>query len=64
MSRVKETLDTINDTKDAMYGKAEKPTLFLIPMLAQIALSLAVIADKCTDDYAEGRQDEQGENNT
>lgn len=57
MNRVKETLDSINYTKEAMYGSVEKPTLFLIPMLAQIALSLAVIADKCTEGDAERGQE-------
>lgn len=59
MSRVKETLDTIYDTKNAMYGgSVEKPELFLIPILSQIALSLAVIADKCTEEDEERRHDE------
>lgn len=53
MSRVKETLDTIDNTMNAMYGSVEKPTLFLIPILSQIALSIAVIADKCTEEDAE-----------
>lgn len=57
MNRIKETLDTIDETKRAMYRSVEKPTLFLIPMLSQIALSLAVIADKCTEENAERRQD-------
>lgn len=59
MSRVEDTFNTIDETKRAMYGSVEKPILFLIPMLSQIALSLAVIADKCTEEDAERRQDEQ-----
>lgn len=48
MSRVKETLDTIDDIKTGLIGDVSKPSLFLIPILSQIALSLAVIADKMT----------------
>ncbi len=50
MSRVKETLDAINYTGNIMYGSAEPTILFLLPTLSQIALSLAVIADKCTEE--------------
>ncbi len=53
MSRVKQTLDTINYIGNVMYGSAENPTLFLLPILSQIALSLAVIADKCTEEDTE-----------
>lgn len=45
MSRVKDTLETIEYTKTELYGKVEKPVLYLLPMLAEIAISLAVIAD-------------------
>lgn len=61
MSRVKETIDTIDETKRAVYGSVEEPELepelFLLPILSQIALSLAVIADKCTEGDAERRQE-------
>lgn len=53
MSRVSETLDTMEIMKQALYGKVEKPVLHLIPILCQIALSLAEIADN----MAERRQD-------
>ena len=45
MSRYKETWGTIDETKTAMIGDTKKPVLFLLPILSQIALSLAVIAD-------------------
>ena len=45
-SREQITIETISDIKDSMIGEVQKPTLFLLPMLAQIALSLAVIADE------------------
>ena len=45
MSREKETLDTIDLTKTALIGDIQKPSLYLIPILSEIALSLAVIAD-------------------
>lgn len=48
MSRVKETWDTIDAIKTSPIGDVSKPLLFLIPILSQIALSLAVIADKMT----------------
>ena len=48
MSRFKETWNTIDDVKTGLIGDASKPVLFLIPILSQIALSLAVIADKMT----------------
>ena len=49
MNREKETIFTIDETKTAMIGDTQKPVLFLLPILAQIALSLAVIADKMTE---------------
>ena len=53
MSRVKDTWDTIDDTKTALIGDVKKPELYMLPLLSQIALSLAVIADKLTEDEAE-----------
>lgn len=50
MSRVKETINTIDDVKLALIGKVDKPALYLIPVLCQIALSLAVIADEMSKD--------------
>ena len=49
MNRVKETKTAINETKTALAGDAKKPILYLLPILAEIALSLAVIADKLTE---------------
>ena len=49
MSRTKETWDTIDETKTSLIGNVEKPALYLLPILSQIALSLAVIADKMTE---------------
>ena len=49
MSRTKETWDTIDDLKSAMIVDVKQPTLYLLPLLSQIALSLAVIADKMKD---------------
>lgn len=45
MSRESETLHTIKDTMEMMTGDAQKAPLYLLPILSQIALSLAVIAD-------------------
>ena len=45
MSRVSETYKAIEGTKTALYGSVEKPILYLIPLLTQMALSLATIAD-------------------
>lgn len=58
-TREKETAETISSMRDAMIGPVEKPVLYLIPILTEIALSLAVIADKCTEEDAERGQDEQ-----
>lgn len=49
MSRKKETLDIIDYTKTSLIGDVQKPTLYLIPILSEIALSLAVIADILQD---------------
>ena len=55
MSRTKETWNTIDDLKSAIIGDVKQPTLYLLPLLSEIALSLAVIADKMKDgDHAEG----------
>ena len=45
MSRESETLNTIGETMEMMIGDVQKPSLYLLPILSQIALSLAVIAD-------------------
>ena len=50
MSREKETLDTIDGTKEALIGCVKNPVLFLLPILSEIALSLAVIADNMRGD--------------
>ena len=52
MSRVKETCDVIDDMKSAMIGDITKPTLYLIPILCDIALSLSVIADGINPDIS------------
>ena len=57
MSREKETLYTIEETKTALVGDVKKATLYLLPILSQIALSLAVIADNMRGE-AERRTDE------
>ena len=46
MNRFDETITAINETKTALAGDAKKPILYLLPILAEIALSLAIIADK------------------
>lgn len=47
MSREKETIETIENLKTSMIGTGFKQgTLCLLPMLTEIALSLAVIADR------------------
>ena len=45
MSRESETLNTIKDTMEMMTGDVQKASLYLLPILSQIALSLAMIAD-------------------
>ena len=45
MSRYKETMDTIDNLKSSMIGNVDKPVLYTLPLLSQIALSLAMIAD-------------------
>ena len=45
MSRYKETMDTIDNLKTSMIGNVDKPVLYTLPLLSQIALSLAIIAD-------------------
>ena len=45
MSRESETLHTIKDTMEMMTGDVQKASLYLLPILSQIALSLAMIAD-------------------
>lgn len=50
MSRVKETINTIDDIRSSMFGEIKKPELYLLPILSQIALSLAVIADEMSKD--------------
>ena len=57
MSREKETIYTIEETKTALIGDVKKATLYLLPILSQIALSLAVIADNIRGE-AERRNDE------
>lgn len=49
MSRERETLHTIEETKTALIGDVKKASLYLLPILSQIALSLAVIADYMRD---------------
>lgn len=49
MSRTTETWNTIDELKTSMIGNIKQPTLYLIPLLSQIALSLAVIADHVKD---------------
>lgn len=53
MSREKDTWKTIEETKTALIGDVKKPELYMLPLLSQMALSLAVIADKLTEDEAE-----------
>lgn len=50
MSRKKETLDTIENLETALIGNVKKPELYLLPILSEIAISLAVIADKLLKD--------------
>lgn len=50
MSRVKDTGKTIEETLTALIGDVKKPEIYMLPLLSQIALSLAVIADKLTED--------------
>lgn len=46
MSRVEATRDTIGEIRIAMVEPIQKPVLYLIPILSEIAISLATIADK------------------
>ena len=50
MSRVKETRNTIDDTKTATIGNVGKPAIYWPPILSPITLSLVVNADKITED--------------
>ena len=54
MSRLKETQDCIDDTYSNLIWNIDNPAQYLLPMLSEIALSLAMIADKLTD----GKEDE------
>lgn len=45
MSRVSETLFAIEETKNDLIGELKKPVIIIIPLLEQIAISLASIAD-------------------
>ena len=49
MSRESETIRTIKETMEMMTGDVKKAPLYLLPILSQIALSLAVIADCMTE---------------
>ena len=51
--REKETLYTIDKTRSALIGDVKNPTIFLLPILSQIALSLAMIADNMRGDQDE-----------
>lgn len=61
MSREKETLYTIDETRSALIGDVKNPTIFLLPILSQIALSLAVIADNMRGDHDEKHYREESE---
>lgn len=50
MSRKKETLDTIENLETALIGNVKKPELYLLPILSEIAVSLAVIADAMSEE--------------
>lgn len=45
MSRTSDTYFTIEETKTALIGEVKQPVIVIIPLIAQIALSLASIAD-------------------
>ena len=45
MGRIKETFDTINDMNEIIQKQDDSPILCLYPLLAQIAISLAVLAE-------------------
>ena len=49
MSRESETIRTIRETMEMMTGDVKKAPLYLLPILAQIACSLAMIADCMTE---------------
>ena len=53
MSRVSETSITIEGTSRSLIGEVKQPVIIALPLLAQIALSLAVIADIMTEEGAE-----------
>ena len=52
MSRLEETIISINAVRDATRkeSKSASPILFTIPILSQIAVSLAVIADAMSEE--------------
>ena len=53
MSRESETYFTIDQTKTALIGEVKQPVIVLIPLISQIALSLASIADSLKREEAE-----------
>ena len=60
MSRLSETIDIISNTRQAlMEGSVDKPALFLIPVLSEIAISLAFIADLMEEKQVEWRRSEK-----
>ena len=52
MSRLEETIISINAVRDAIRkeSKSASPILFTVPILSQIAVSLAVIADTMSEE--------------
>lgn len=52
MSRLEETIISINAVRDAIRkeSKSTSPILFTVPILSQIAVSLAVIADAMSEE--------------
>lgn len=52
MSRLEETIVSINAVRDAIRkeSKSASPILFTVPILSQIAVSLAVIADVMSEE--------------
>ena len=52
MSRLEETIISINAVRDAIRkeSKSASPILFTVPILSQISVSLAVIADAMSEE--------------
>ena len=53
MSRESDTYFTIDQIKTALIGEVDKTVIILLPLISQIAISLASIADSLNREEAE-----------